>query len=193
MKLTIINYGAGNVFSVRSAFERVGLNPVLSADPGEILTSDLVVFPGVGHARSAMDQLKKSKLDRLIPALDQPVLGICLGMQLMCETTEEGNTKGLGIYEGVHVKRFDEKLKVPHMGWNELNNASSILKDLIEPVYFVHSYFAPLSEYTIAEANYPFSFSAALQKDNFFACQFHPEKSGVIGEELLKRFITYKR
>jgi glutamine amidotransferase len=190
MKLTIINYGAGNVFSVRSAFERLGLQPVLSADEEEIRSSDLVVFPGVGHAESAMVQLRAAGLDRVIPTLQQPVLGVCLGMQLMCDATEEGNTSGLGIYDGVKVLRFNDELKVPHMGWNELENSRGTLVGIDEPVYFVHSYYAPLSEYTIAECRYPFAFSAALEKDNFMACQFHPEKSGPVGEEVLKRFLN---
>jgi glutamine amidotransferase len=190
MKLTIINYGAGNIFSVTSAFQRLGVEPVLSADEQEIRSSDLVVFPGVGHAETAMQQLKTSGLEQLIPNLKQPVLGVCLGMQLMCDSSEEGATKGLGIFEGVKVLRFDEQLKVPHMGWNDLLNAKGTLDGLTEPVYFVHSYYAPLSPFTIAEANYPFAFSAALEKDNFLACQFHPEKSGKAGEEVLKRFLN---
>lgn len=190
MKLTIINYGAGNVFSVTSAFQRLGLNPILSADEEEIRSSDFVVFPGVGHAEMAMNQLKETRLDALIPSLEQPVLGVCLGMQLMCDSTEEGNTAGLGIFDGLIVVRFDEHLKVPHMGWNELVNSKGLLSEIIEPVYFVHSYYAPLSKYTIAECLYPFAFSAALEKDNFLACQFHPEKSGKAGEEVLKRFLN---
>jgi glutamine amidotransferase len=190
MKLTIINYGAGNVFSVRSAFERLGLQPVLSADEEEIRSSDLVVFPGVGHAESAMAQLKATGLDSVIPTLQQPVLGVCLGMQLMCDATEEGNTSGLGIFDGVKVLRFNDELKVPHMGWNELENSRGTLVGIDEPVYFVHSYYAPLSEYTIAECRYPFAFSAALEKENFMASQFHPEKSGLVGEEVLKRFLN---
>jgi glutamine amidotransferase len=189
MKLAIISYGAGNVFSVKSAFERLGIEPTLTADSALIESSDLVVFPGVGHAEAAMRQLKETKLDRLIPNLKQPVLGICLGMQLMCELSEEGETKGLGIFEGVKVQRFDEQLKVPHMGWNDLTVSKGILSDIKEPVYFVHSYFAPLCRYTIAEANYPFPFSAAMQKDNFIGCQFHPEKSGKAGEAILRKFL----
>ncbi len=190
MKLTIIDYGAGNIFSVASAFQRLGVEPVLSSDEKEIRSSDLVVFPGVGHAETAMQQLKSSALDKLIPNLKQPVLGVCLGMQLMCDSTEEGNTVGLGIFEGVKVLRFDEQLKVPHMGWNDLLNSKGTLVGLTEPVYFVHSYYASLSPFTIAESNYPFAFSAALEKGNFLACQFHPEKSGKAGEEVLKRFLN---
>jgi len=190
MRLTIIDYGSGNVFSVKSAFERLGLQPVLSANEEEIRSSDLVVFPGVGHAQSAMTQLKATGLDKVIPTLKQPVLGVCLGMQLMCDATEEGDTTGLGIFSGVNVIRFDDQLKVPHMGWNELENSKGTLTGINEAVYFVHSYYAPLSDYTIAECLYPFAFSAALEKDNFMACQFHPEKSGKVGEEVLKRFIN---
>lgn len=192
MKVTIINYGAGNVFSVRSAFERIGLNPLLSSDVNEISNSDFVIFPGVGHAEAAMAQLRQTGLDQLIPQLKQPVLGICLGMQLMCESSEEGNTIGLGIFENLKVIRFNEKLKVPHMGWNDLTNTKGFIENINDPVYFVHSYYAPISNYTVAEANYPFAFSAALEKDNFMACQFHPEKSGVVGEAILKRFLSKK-
>jgi imidazole glycerol-phosphate synthase subunit HisH len=190
MKLTIINYGAGNIFSVASAFQRLGIEPILSSNEEEINSSDLVVFPGVGHAEAAMQQLKATSLDQLIPNLKQPVLGVCLGMQLMCDSTEEGNTAGLGIFDGVKVLRFDEQLKVPHMGWNDLENTKGTLSGFQDAVYFVHSYYAPLNEYTIAESNYPFAFSAALEKDNFLACQFHPEKSGNAGEEVLKRFFN---
>lgn len=189
MKLAIINYGAGNIFSVKSAFERLGIEPIISSDSAEIKSADLVVFPGVGHAASAMQQLRESQLDRLIPNLIQPVLGICLGMQLMCESSEEGDTQGLSIFDSVKVQRFDNQLKVPHMGWNELINSKGLLAEIADPVYFVHSYYAPLCHYTIAETNYPVPFSAALQKDNFIGCQFHPEKSGPVGEAILKRFL----
>ncbi len=192
MKLTIVDYGAGNVFSVSSAFHRLGIEPTLSSDHEEIRSSDLVVFPGVGHAESAMHQLKENGLDKLLPALKQPVLGICLGMQLMCESTEEGDTVGLGIFEGVRVKRFDERLKVPHMGWNELVNSVGFLTGIQDSVYFVHSYFAPQNKYVVAEAKYPFEFAAAMEKQNFIGCQFHPEKSGQVGEFILKRFLTLK-
>lgn len=192
MKVTIIDYGAGNVFSVRSAFERIGLNPLLSSETNEISSSDFVIFPGVGHAEAAMAQLRQTGLDQLIPQLKQPVLGICLGMQLMCESSEEGNTKGLGIFEDLKVVRFDERLKVPHMGWNDLTNTKGFIENIHESVYFVHSYYAPINHYTVAEANYPFAFSAALEKDNFMACQFHPEKSGTTGETILKRFLSKK-
>jgi glutamine amidotransferase len=192
MKLTIVDYGAGNVFSVSSAFQRLGIEPILSSDSEMIKASDLVVFPGVGHAESAMQQLKQKGLDKLLPELNQPVLGICLGMQLMCQSTEEGETEGLAIFEGVRVKRFDEQLKVPHMGWNELVNSKGFLNGMKESVYFVHSYYAPQNDYTIAQANYPFEFAAAMEKQNFIGCQFHPEKSGKAGEQILERFLTLK-
>jgi glutamine amidotransferase len=193
MKLTIINYGAGNVFSVKAAFQRLGIEPLLSNDIVEIQSSDLVIFPGVGHAEAAMIQLKESKLDLIIPALKQPVLGVCLGMQLMCESTEEGDVQGLNIFNDVRVMKFDDNLKVPHMGWNEIGETKGILSGLIEPVYFIHSYFAPVNEFTIAQTLYPIAFSAAMEKDNFIGCQFHPEKSGEIGEKILTRFLSLKK
>lgn len=192
MKVTIIDYGAGNVFSVKAAFERLGKNAILSADKEEIKSSDFVIFPGVGHAEDAMAQLKKTQIDLLLPKLKQPVLGICLGMQLMCQHTEEGNTDGLGIFEDLKVVKFDPKLKVPHMGWNNLIETKSILENVQEDVYFVHSYFAPISKYTIASCQYQEKFSAALQKDNFFACQFHPEKSGELGNKILTNFLNHR-
>ena len=190
MKLVIIDYGAGNVFSVKSAFERLGIDVSISSDKQEISSADRIVFPGVGHSGAAMDKLRHSELDNLIPQLKQPVLGVCLGMQLMCESTEEGNEEGLGIFEGVKVKRFAHELNIPHMGWNNLVDSSGFLENISENVYFVHSYFAPVSPFTIASCNYGIEFSAALQKNNFYACQFHPEKSGTVGEEILKRFLT---
>lgn len=189
MKLTIIDYGAGNVFSVRSAFERLGVTPKLSGNADEISSSDLVLFPGVGHAEAAIQQLRSTGLDKLLPELKQPVMGICLGMQLMCESTEEGDTQGLGIFDGVRVVRFDEALKVPHMGWNDLYDTKGFMKGIEEPVYFVHSYYATLCNWSVAKTDYPQAFSAALEKDNFLACQFHPEKSGLAGEAILKRFL----
>ena len=190
MKLVIIDYGAGNVFSVKSAFERLGIDVSISSNIEEITTADRVVFPGVGHAGSAMEKLRLSGLDALIPNLKQPVLAVCLGMQLMCEETEEGNEKGLGIFEGVKVLRFAHELNIPHMGWNNLVDSKGFLENINEDVYFVHSYYAPISPFTIASCHYGIEFSAALQKNNFYACQFHPEKSGTIGQEILKRFLT---
>jgi glutamine amidotransferase len=190
MKLVIIDYGAGNVFSVKSAFERLGIAVSLSSNKDEISAADRVIFPGVGHASAAMDKLRHSELDNLIPQLKQPVLGVCLGMQLMCEETEEGNEKGLGIFEGVKVKHFEHELNIPHMGWNNLKDSKGFLENINEDVYFVHSYYAPITPFTIASCHYGIEFSAALQKNNFYACQFHPEKSGTVGEEILKRYLT---
>lgn len=188
--LTIIDYGAGNVFSVVSAFRRLGVEPVLSANPDTICSSDYVVFPGVGHAKHAMNNLRERNLEVIIPELKQPVIGICLGMQLMCNTTEEGNSTGLGIFEDVDIKRFATDLPVPHIGWNLIENTRSILNGLEGDVYFVHGYFANLSQHTIAISNYVQAFSAALQKGNFFGCQFHPEKSGELGTKILERFLS---
>jgi glutamine amidotransferase len=180
MKVVIINYGAGNTQSVRYAFERLGITPILSDDIAEILTADKVIFPGVGHAKAAMEVLQEKQLDLLIPTLKQPVLGICLGMQLMCNFSEEGNTKCLGIFNE-DVKLFEPTLKVPHIGWNTAEN---------NWYYFVHSYYVPVNEYTTKTCNYITDFSAAMQKGNFYAVQYHPEKSGKGGEELLKNFIA---
>jgi glutamine amidotransferase len=190
MKLVIIDYGAGNVFSVKSAFKRLGVDAILTRDKDEILSSDRVVFPGVGHATAALKQLRESKLDTFIPALQQPVLGVCLGMQLMCEHTEEGNENCLRIFDGVSVKRFEGDIKIPHMGWNSLKETSQKMEGLTEDVYFVHSYYAPVNPYTVAVCDYGQPFSAAMEKNNFFACQFHPEKSGTAGELILKRFLN---
>lgn len=187
-KITIIDYGAGNVKSVSFAIERLGYSPVISADPKVIQSSEYVIFPGVGHAKSAMNALKKSGLDQLIPTLKQPVLGICLGMQLMCRFSAEGNTNGLGIFD-VDVLRFPNEFKVPHMGWNTLTDTSSLLQNIHEQMYFVHSYYVPKCAETMGYCEYHLTFSAALVKDNFYGCQFHPEKSGVFGAEILNRFL----
>lgn len=188
MKTTIIDYGAGNVKSVAFACERLGITPTLSNDKEVIEGSDRIIFPGVGHADFAMQKLHESKLVEVIKNLEQPVLGICLGMQLMCRETEEGNVNGLGIFD-VPVVRFQGDLKIPHMGWNLLEDTKGLLKDIEDYVYFVHSYYVPENSYTTATCNYGLKFSAALQKDNFYACQFHPEKSGSPGNEILKRFL----
>ena len=186
--IVIIDYGAGNVKSVNFAFQRLGFDPVLSDDPAVIKNADYVVFPGVGHAKSAMEQLNAKNLVKVIQELKQPVLGVCLGMQLMCRFSEEGDVDGLGIFD-VDVVRFDDQLKVPHMGWNDLQNRNNLMKGISDQAYFVHSYFVPITEETIASCEYGVSFSAALAKDNFYGCQFHPEKSGEIGERILKRFL----
>lgn len=191
MKVVIIDYGAGNIKSVQFAFKRIGLDAVLSKDSETIQQADKVVFPGVGEASSAMKKLKESQLDLIIPKLKQPVLGICLGMQLMCHETEEGNTKGLGIFD-VSVKKFSNQFKVPQMGWNTIYNMKTNLFHNIknqEYMYLVHSYYAPKSEMTIATTNYGFEYATALQKDNFYGVQFHPEKSSHAGEQILKNFL----
>ena len=190
--IVIINYDAGNIQSVKYAFERLGITPVVSGNKEVIRNADKVIFPGVGEASWAMNSLKKNDLIDLIPDLKQPVLGICLGMQLMCESTEEGETKALGIFP-VQVKRFTNEKKVPHMGWNQLEDLKSdLLKGIVpnEYAYFVHSFYVPVIEDTIASCDYILPFSAALQKDNFYACQFHPEKSGTVGVKILENFIN---
>jgi imidazole glycerol-phosphate synthase subunit HisH len=192
MKIAIIDYGAGNIRSVQFALNRLGFEGTLTHNEREILTADRVVFPGIGEAKYAMNQLQKTGIHELIPALKQPVLGICLGMQLMCDYTEEGNTKGLGIFD-VQVQKFSAKVKVPHMGWNTIYDLKSSLFEGIEPkeyMYLVHSYFASINHQTIAKSCYQEEFSTALNKDNFFGVQFHPEKSGVVGEKLLYNFLT---
>lgn len=190
-KIVIIDYGAGNVQSVRFAFERLGVLPVLSRDWDEIKNADRVIFPGVGEAAWAMSSLQKDNLHLLIPQLKQPVLGICLGMQLMCASSQEGKTRGLGIFPG-EAQRFAPVGKVPHMGWNQLEGMRGPLFEGIAPnsyVYFVHSYYVPIMDQTSASCEYINSFSAAMQKDNFFACQFHPEKSGEVGAKILQNFL----
>ena len=191
MNTVIIDYGAGNVFSVLTALKRLGCEAKLSGEADVIRQADRVIFPGVGQASAAMAQLKARKLDNLIPRLQMPVLGICLGMQLMCRSTEEENTAGLGIFP-VKVKKFSGKYKIPHMGWNTISGLRSALFGGMkeeEWMYFVHSYYVPLNEYCIAACDYQESFAAAIQKDNFYGCQFHPEKSSVAGEKLLKNFL----
>ena len=191
MKLTIVNYGAGNIKSIQFAFKRLGYDSVLTANPDLIKASDKVIFPGVGEASSAMLKLKQSGLDKLIPQLTQPVLGICLGMQLMCNHTEEGHTDGLGIFD-VNVKRFSNQVKVPQMGWNTITNLKSDLFKGIrqeEYMYLVHSYYAEHCEEAIATSNYELEYASALENDNFFGVQFHPEKSSKAGEKILDNFL----
>ena len=191
MKTVLIDYGAGNVQSVKYALNRLGIEPILTKDHDIIRSADKVIFPGVGAADSAMKQLKASGLDKLIPTLTQPVLGICVGMQLMCKSSTEGNVDCLGIID-VEVKKFDKGLKIPHMGWNNIQDIKSSLfngNHNAEQMYFVHSYYVPVNEYTIATTDYGVPFSAAIQKDNFYAVQFHTEKSGDIGEKILKNFL----
>ncbi len=192
MKIAIIKYNAGNVRSVMFALERLGVRSTLTDDPEEIRSSDKVIFPGVGEASSAMNHLKKHNLDALVKSLRQPVLGICLGMQLMCRYSEEGNTGGIGIFDE-DVKRFRNGLKVPQIGWNNLSGLKDELFSGIDKgafVYFVHGYYAGLNPCTIAEANYGVNFSSAMRKDNFYAVQFHPEKSGKTGQTILQNFLN---
>ena len=192
MKIAIIDYGAGNVQSVLFALERLGFVGIVTNDWITIKSADKVIFPGVGEASSAMKMLQESGLDVLIPTLKQPVLGICLGMQLMCKHSEEGNTNGLGIFD-VNVVKFSQEVKVPQMGWNTIYNLKTPLFERIkenEFMYLVHSYYASLCENTIATTNYEQEYSTALQCDNFYGVQFHPEKSGIFGEQILKNFLN---
>ena len=193
MKLVIINYGAGNIKSLQFAFKRLGVEAILSNDTETIKKADKVIFPGVGEASSAMKKLKETGLHKLIPTLKQPVLGICLGMQLMCNYTEEGQTEGLGIFD-VDVLKFDSTLvKVPQIGWNTITNLKSELFQQVSEhifMYLVHSYYAPISTETISTSEYQIQYSSALQKDNFYGVQFHPEKSSNDGEQLLKNFLN---
>jgi glutamine amidotransferase len=194
MKIVIINYGAGNIQSIMFAIERLGYKAVLSNNPEEITAADKVIFPGVGEASSAMKMLLESGLETLIPTLKQPVLGICLGMQLMCNKTEEGNTKGLGIFD-VDVIKFTSRVKVPQMGWNNIYNLKSdLFKGVKENdyMYLVHSYYAPICPEMIATTDYEVEYASALQNDNFYGTQFHPEKSGDLGEKILGNFLELK-
>jgi len=192
MRIIIINYGAGNIKSIQFAFKRLGVTAVLSNNVNEIKGADKVIFPGVGEASSAMKMLKESGLDKVIPTLKQPVLGICLGMQLMCNSSEEGNTKGLGIFN-VNVKRFSNAVKVPQMGWNVVSDLKSdLFTDIKEKefMYLVHSFYAENCQQAIAITDYEIDYAAALQKDNFYGVQFHPEKSSVAGAQLLQNFLN---
>lgn len=194
MKVAIVKYNAGNVRSVQCALGRLGVEAEVTADVERLCAADKVIFPGVGEAATTMDFLHTSGLDGVIRNLRQPVLGICLGMQLMCRHSEEGDVDCLGIFD-VDVKRFHSERhadKVPHMGWNTIGRVCSPLFRGFtreEFVYFVHSYYVPLNEATAAVTDYILPFSAALHKDNFFATQFHPEKSGGVGERILKNFL----
>ena len=192
MSIAIIDYGAGNTQSVKYALKRLGCIGVLTSDKEVISNSDKVIFPGVGQANSAMRKLKSKGLDLLIPELKQPVLGICLGMQLMCDFSEEGNTDCLKIF-GSNVKKFDNSVKVPQIGWNTVFDLKTSLFDSInekEYMYLVHSYYVPILKETVAKTNYGINYSTALKKNNFIGVQFHPEKSGSNGEVVLKNFIN---
>ena len=191
MKVAIVKYNAWNIMSVYFALERLGIEATITDDHEQLRTADRVIFPGVGEASTTMKYLKERKLDILLRELTQPVLGICLGLQLMCAHTEEGDADCIGIFD-LEVKKFEMKLKVPHMGWNILENVSGkLFNPEVEGsfVYFVHSYYAVLGENTSAVTHYNNPFSAAIEHDNFYATQFHPEKSGPVGEKILKNFL----
>ena len=200
MQVAIVKYNAGNIYSVVNALKRLGIDPLLTDDAELLMKADKVLFPGQGHAGEAMDYLRARKLDQVIRDLKQPVFGICVGQQLLCRHSEEGDTDCIGIFDA-EVKRFmpeRHENKVPCMGWNELKvkgledeKVNPILKNLGEHpyVYFVHSYYVPVCQDTIATADYILAYSASMYRDNFYTCQFHPEKSGKVGEQIIKNFI----
>ena len=191
MKIAIIDYGAGNIQSIQFALERLGFKGILTNDIDFIRSADKVIFPGVGEASSAMKKLAESGLDQLIPKLKQPVLGICLGMQLMCNYCEEGNTQGLRIFD-CDVIKFDGKEKVPQIGWNQIENLKSDLFKGIkekEYMYLVHSYYVPINNKAIAITSYGLKYASALKEKNFYGVQFHPEKSSKAGAQILKNFL----
>jgi glutamine amidotransferase len=194
MKIAIIKYNAGNVASVMYALDRIGMNYSWTDEEEEIRTADKVIFPGVGEASTAMAYLREKQLDRLIPTLKQPVLATCIGMQLLCKHSEENDTTCMGVFD-VAIKRFQSTdLKIPHVGWNsiEAQGQNPLMKGLkaSEFVYFVHSYYAPLNPYTSAICDYVQPFSAMLQKDNFYAAQFHAEISGQAGQRVIENFLS---
>ena len=189
--IAILKYNAGNITSVKNAVERLGFTCVVTNDIAILKTAEKVIFPGVGEARSAMQYLREKNLDVVIKNLKQPVLGICLGQQLMCQFSEENNTECLGIFDA-NVKKFKAKLKVPHMGWNTITHLNSDLYKNIQAAndcYFVHSFYSEICEQSTAICNYIVPFSASLEKDNFYATQFHPEKSSKVGEQILLNFL----
>ena len=192
--IAIVKYNAGNIFSVYCALKRLGFESVITDDPETLKSAEKVIFPGVGDARAAMEHLNKTGLAEIIRNLKQPVLGICIGMQLLCKHSEEGDVDCLGIFD-TEIEKFNpsnSEMKVPHMGWNNIYNLKTDLFNNIAEnsfVYYVHSYHAPICEHTIATTDYSGEYSAALHKDNFYATQFHPEKSGDVGEQLLKNFL----
>jgi glutamine amidotransferase len=189
--IAIIKYNAGNIKSVQNAMNRLGYESMITDDPSKLVIADKVIFPGVGEASSAMHYLKERGLDKAIISLKQPVLGICLGLQLMCRHSEEGDTKCLGIFDA-GVRLFPPLDKIPHMGWNNfLKIKGDLFKGLTveDNVYYVHSYYPEMSSCTVASCEYILTFSAAMQKDNFYATQFHPEKSAETGEKILRNFL----
>lgn len=196
MKVAIVKYNAGNIYSVVNAMRRLGVEPIITDDAEVLASADRVLFPGQGEASSTMAYIKEHQLDRIILDLKQPVLGICIGQQLLCKHSEEGNTDCMGLFP-MEVKRFQPTChedKVPAIGWNRIELGAEpckLFNGLGESpyVYFIHSYYVPVSQWTIATANYTLPFSAALHKDNFYATQFHPEKSGKVGEQILKNFM----
>lgn len=193
MKVVIVKYNAGNIQSVLYALERIGVNAVVTDDHAELIAADKVIFPGVGEASSAMNSLKENRLDEVIVSLKQPVLGICVGMQLLCNYSEENNTPCLGVFEEP-VKKFEsvDGLKVPQIGWNNIYDLHSPLMQGVNELsycYFVHSYYVPLSKYAIATTDYVQPYASAIHKDNFYGVQFHAEKSALVGEQILKNFI----
>ncbi|MBL6592200.1 MAG: imidazole glycerol phosphate synthase subunit HisH [Flavobacteriaceae bacterium] len=193
MNVAIVDYGVGNIKSIQHSLDRIGVNHTYTMAKEEIISADKVIFPGVGDASYAMKQLKNQNLDKLIPNLKQPFLGICLGMQLMCNYSEEGNTSCLGVIN-TRVKKFNSNNnKIPQIGWNNIKNLkTNLFKGINENefMYFVHTYFVPKSTYTISESLYGLNYSSAINKDNFYGTQFHPEKSGLIGEKIIKNFIS---
>ena len=191
MRIAIIDYGAGNVQSVKYALDRLGYDSILTDDYETIQNADKIIFPGVGEASSAMKAMQLKNLDRLIPVLKQPVLGICLGMQLMCKFSEEGNTDGMGIFD-LKVKRFPKGLKVPQIGWNQIEKLKTpLFKNVKEKeyMYLVHSYYVENNRDAIAVSSYGLEYATAIQKDNFYGVQFHPEKSSIAGEMILNNFL----
>ena len=191
MNVAILKYNAGNIRSVLFALQRLGIEASVTDDHEELMSADKVIFPGVGEASSAMNYLRARKLDKVITSLQQPVLGICLGLQLMCRYSEENNTECLGIFDS-DVKLFPPVDKIPHMGWNNfLTKKGDLFNEILpeDDVYYVHSYYAEISSCTIATCDYILPFSAAMQKNNFYATQFHPEKSADVGEKILKNFL----
>ena len=192
MKIAIVKYNAGNVCSITNALNRLGIEPVITDNAEYLSTADKIIFPGVGEASSAMQYLKAHHLDNLIRDLKQPLLGIRLGMQLLCRFSEENNTDCLGIFD-LNVKKFSSPLKIPQIGWNSIDSLSSELFkgiDNDEYVYFVHSYYAEIGKNTIATTDYGITYSSALHKNNFYATQFHPEKSGIVGAKIIENFIN---